>query len=502
MSREREEGQGSRLAIRVLESCRNRLFFRYRYLEMALFRLVFRECEEISFGSEGKYLYYDYKYVLNRYAEGQGLLALDYLHTLIHCLYRHPFLFRGEQPEYWNLAADIAVACTLEEFAGEDGEGGPGENPAAERGPGKKWQDVHGRWGRIRRSEVIGSLKAEVKIMSVQRIYTYLERNAASGGNICGVDFSGLCALFQRDDHRLWYGEGGAGEPEARPGTGGRAGDFGGQTGGEENTRRLSGGRAEDRRKTGGRREEMQRMWQDAAGKVLLESRASASHERGEAAGNLIQNLGMLMRQKHDYTEFLMKFAGSLEEQMQPDQEFDYVFYTYGLKLFGKLALLEPLEYREKYLVRDFVIAIDTSGSCQGETVRRFLSKTCDILQQTESFAAKVNIHILQCDAYVQEDVKLESPGDMEEYIAHMTLKGFGGTDFRPVFAYTDRLLETGAMRKVEGLLYFTDGYGKFPARPPKYKTAFVFLDRAEDVKVPSWAMKIYLDETDFKAAD
>ncbi len=218
MSREREEGQGSRLAIRVLESCRNRLFFRYRYLEMALFRLVFRECEEISFGSEGEYLYYDYKYVLNRYAEGQGLLALDYLHTLIHCLYRHPFLFRGEQPEYWNLAADIAVACTLEEFAGEDGEGGPGENPAVERGPGKKWQDVHGRWGRIRRSEVIGSLKAEVKIMSVQRIYTYLERNAASGGNICGVDFSGLCALFQRDDHRLWYGEGGAGEPEAGQG--------------------------------------------------------------------------------------------------------------------------------------------------------------------------------------------------------------------------------------------------------------------------------------------
>ena len=165
-------------------------------------------------------------------------------------------------------------------------------------------------------------------------------------------------------------------------------------------------------------------------------------------------------------------------------------------------GLLDLVEYREKYLVRDFVIAIDTSGSCQGETVRRFLSKTYDILQQTESFAAKVNIHILQCDAYVQEDVKLESPGDMEEYIAHMTLKGFGGTDFRPVFAYTDRLLETGAMRKVEGLLYFTDGYGKFPARPPKYKTAFVFLDRAEDVKVPSWAMKVYLDETDFKAAD
>ena len=183
---------------------------------------------------------------------------------------------------------------------------------------------------------------------------------------------------------------------------------------------------------------------------------------------------------------------------MGTDQdEFDYIFYTYGLNLFRKVPLIEPLEYKEVQVIREFVIAIDTSGSCAGELVERFLVKTCNILRQTETFALKVNIHIIQCDAEVQEDVKIESQGQLEEYISHLELKGFGGTDFRPVFKYVDNLLETGELGKVEGLLYFTDGYGSFPVRPPWYRTAFVFLDRAEDVKVPPWAMKVYLEETE-----
>ena len=76
-----------------------------------------------------------------------------------------------------------------------------------------------------------------------------------------------------------------------------------------------------------------------------------------------------------------------------------------------------------------------------------------------------------------------------------MTLKGFGGTDFRPVFEYVDELLAEGKLKKVDGVIYFTDGFGIFPRKPPKYKTAFVFLDKEEPVKVPSWAMKVYLDE-------
>ena len=54
---DRDEAE-SRLAVRILEACRNQLFFRQRFLEQALFRLEWKEANDIYFGSDGKYLYY------------------------------------------------------------------------------------------------------------------------------------------------------------------------------------------------------------------------------------------------------------------------------------------------------------------------------------------------------------------------------------------------------------------------------------------------------------
>ena len=40
------------------------------------------------------------------------------------------------------------------------------------------------------------------------------------------------------------------------------------------------------------------------------------------------------------------------------DDEFDYVFYTYGMKLFPekRMPLIEPLEYKDVKRIREFVI--------------------------------------------------------------------------------------------------------------------------------------------------
>lgn len=251
-----------------------------------------------------------------------------------------------------------------------------------------------------------------------------------------------------------------------------------------------------DRKELQRQQTQLQQMWRNVAEQVLLEAQSAARHSMGDLSGNMVTTLRKLTREQYDYATFLSKFASRLEERVQTDlDEFDYIFYTYGLRIDRRMPLIEPLEYKEKYLLREFVIAIDTSGSCEGELVERFLTKTYNILRQAESFTSRVNIHIIQCDAAVQEDVTIRSQEDLEQYISHLTLKGFGGTDFRPVFEHVERLLETGALQRIEGLLYFTDGYGVFPAKPTKYKTAFVFLGREEDVKVPAWAMKVYIDE-------
>ena len=57
-------------------------------------------------------------------------------------------------------------------------------------------------------------------------------------------------------------------------------------------------------------------------------------------------------------------------------------------------------------------------------------------------------------------------------------------------------MLEKKEIRKLKGLLYFTDGDGIYPNRKPAYETAFVFpWKRPEKQQAPGWAWKLYLPE-------
>ena len=211
-------------------------------------------------------------------------------------------------------------------------------------------------------------------------------------------------------------------------------------------------------------------------------------------AGSLIQNLREINREKYNYTEFLKKFAVRGEVMKIDDDEFDYIFYTYGLKLYGKVPLIEPLEYKEVKRIREFVIAIDTSGSVAGEIVQKFVQKTYNILKSTESFFTKINIHIIQCDAEIQEDVKITSQDEFDEYLKNMKIHGLGGTDFRPVFRHVDQMIKNKEFSNLRGMIYFTDGYGNYPEKKPDYQTAFVFLeDDFFNPEVPTWAIKLVL---------
>ena len=154
----------------------------------------------------------------------------------------------------------------------------------------------------------------------------------------------------------------------------------------------------------------------------------------------------------------MQKFS-VLKETVQIDPDaFDYVFYHYGMQLYGNMPLIEPLETKEVRRIEDFVVVIDTSMSCSGELVKKFLEETYGVLAQSESFFKKVNIHILQCDDKVRQDVKIESEEDLRNYMDHMELHGMGGTDFRPAFLHVDQMIKAGKFSRLRGLLYFTDG--------------------------------------------
>ena len=209
-----------------------------------------------------------------------------------------------------------------------------------------------------------------------------------------------------------------------------------------------------------------------------------------------MQNLTVANRKPANYDDFLRRFATVAEDMCVSDEEFDYVYYTYGLTYYGNVPLVEPLECQESKRVREFVIALDTSGSCSGELIRIFVERTYSILRQQASFGRDINVHLVQCDNRVRSATKVTSLAQLESYADSFWVSGGGGTDFKPVFEYVDDLVESGEFNDLRGLVYFTDGYGAFPTRAPDYDVAFVFVDDADtNVKVPSWAMKVTMTQ-------
>ena len=238
---------------------------------------------------------------------------------------------------------------------------------------------------------------------------------------------------------------------------------------------------------------ERQNKWQDIRDKMETEME-SFGEEEDDSSRQLLEQVKIENRERYDYKRFLRKFAVLKEEAEVDPDSYDSIFYTYGLTLYKNMPLIEPLETREVFKIEDFVIVIDTSMSVSGELVRSFLEQTYEVLGESESYFRKINIHIIQCDEQIRSDVTITSREEMEDYMKHFTLSGFGGTDFRPAFEYVNGLLNKGVFKKLRGLLYFTDGKGIYPVKMPPYETAFVFMeDQYQDISVPGWAMKVIL---------
>ena len=240
--------------------------------------------------------------------------------------------------------------------------------------------------------------------------------------------------------------------------------------------------------------EEMKKLWNNSQGTGGLG--LYGSDGLGSAPGNLSEEIMLREKHRYDFHRFLKRFAVHREELHTDTESFDYIPYIYGLEHYGNMPLIEHLEYQEMNRMEELIIAIDTSGSCSVDTVRRFMEETYGILSNHENFFRKMNLYIIQCDSFIQNVMHVTCEDDWKDYLKHLVIHGRGGTDFRPVFEYVEKLRSTGSLRNLKGLLYFTDGDGIYPEKPTDYQTAFIFY-REKDLhqKVPVWAYKLYMDE-------
>lgn len=447
-----------KLARDILILSRNTLLVNLRFLDAALSQFKYIRCDESTLLTDGHYLLYNPIHVLQCYKLAKEIPVRNYLHMVLHCIYRHMFINPDINRPLWDLACDMAVENIITEL------GLP--SVAAERGRKQR--------------KVLDQLTMQLKLLTAEKIYHhYIETGLSSGQAVI------LREQFCADDHEIWYMTREAVKKVYGIGFTDRNGSSDNGYGrGQTYQGNVMDG-------TSG----IAQMWKDISERIQQDLE-TFSRKQGAQAANLVQNLREVNREKYDYTAFLRKFAVRGEAMKINPDEFDYIFYTYGLQLYRKMPLIEPLEYREIKRIREFVIAIDTSGSVQGDLVQEFVKKTYNVLKSTESFFTRINLHIIQCDAEIQEDVKITSQEEFDKYLKNMRLRGMGGTDFRPVFRRVDEMVKNHEFNNLKGLIYFTDGYGTFPERRPDYNAAFVFIDDAyNNLEVPPWAIKLVLQK-------
>ena len=541
------------LAERILAETRITLMMSFRFLDRALWKMPYqsvRLCNRASdfrltrqsmLLTDGHVLYYNAKAVIGSFRKNPDIVVRAYLHTLLHCIFRHPFRTVRSSMPFWALSCDICVETIAHEMCA-------------------------GRFA-LEEDETIEYYKPIVNAFcngltpaKLYRMMLMSRKETATAEHVrlvAGLETSR--DYFARDDHSLWdllappkdeeqpeSGGGGAGDnsgdgendPSESPDNpdAGNPGDVPDGNGEEsdldpdegEEPSESEGDQGDDRsreddRQTSPNRDQNpqpqssdqaepeyseaeplqlqepvdpsdEEDWEEIA-KQVETALQTLEKERGDAAGTFMDNLALANRSRVDYEDFLRRFATRMEDARLNDEEFDYIFYTYGLKLYENMPLVEPLEYKETERVREFVVAIDTSSSCSHGLIQLFLTRTYEILSKGHGFGDQVNVHIIQCDAEVQSDDVIHNTSEMAAYEEGFTVRGYGGTDFRPVFAYVEDLLAQGEFDDLRGLVYFTDGYGTFPNQAPDYDVAFVFVEEeGKERRVPPWAMKVVLN--------
>ncbi len=127
----------------------------------------------------------------------------------------------------------------------------------------------------------------------------------------------------------------------------------------------------------------------------------------------------------------------------------------------------------------NLLVAVDVSGSISDSELNECVTEINAIKGQL-----RARISLLAADDKVAPGYP-QTFEPWEEISLAGTITGGGGTDFRPVFDWAERL-----DIPVDVLVYFTDGQGQFPKQPPPYPVIWLVKGKAS---IP-WGERIQLN--------
>ena len=162
----------------ILGLVRSRLFIDFRFLDAAIGRLNIQNDDLVrTTSTEGSTLYYNARYIVKTFNDEPNDLNRAVMHSVLHCIFRHPFVSDKINQPMWNLACDIAVETIITEMDSE-----------LLKCKGEQYQE-----------ETIANLKSTLKSMTAEGIYKYLNESALDEGSIKKMQ-----EAFVRDNHLLW----------------------------------------------------------------------------------------------------------------------------------------------------------------------------------------------------------------------------------------------------------------------------------------------------------
>ena len=177
------------------------------------------------------------------------------------------------------------------------------------------------------------------------------------------------------------------------------------------------------------------------------QSIAQAARLKGDFPGNLIEELERTSASM-DWKSILMNFVQSTATTDISEENFDR-------RYIGDDMFIEDIDTTA---VEDIIFAKDTSGSM----FRDWCAQSCSEIQTAMETVKIKRLWVLDIDADLDDDgVQEYGPNDKIDF----SVKGRGGTDFRPPFQWAEEKCPTTP----KALIYFTDGDGPFPEKAPPY---------------------------------
>ncbi len=418
----------------------------FPFLAKPIYSLKTKPSDEIeSICSDYEYIYYNPKWLIDKYTKNGKKMENTIIHTVLHNLYLHPSM-TTENDKVFEAAADMSVFCMM-------------KNADALR----------------TNSAIDKEFDAFLKLCD-DTSTSALFKKADEDAVVFNKMFS-IVSKLKEDDHNLWYTKRKdtppeqdnapqqSGEPKEMTVSDEPQNGNGTQEGNDTSNKSQNANAAA----VGSQMNKNEEMWSN----MLVQAKANArSPQYGSAHGNMFDEIKKPDRfSKMSYLEYMKRFA--VQEIMSEDPDtFDVIMYTWGMDNLGDTPIIEFSETREQCSVTDIIIAIDMSGSCGGDIAVNFLRQIYTLFEQL-NIRSSVNIRVVTFDTQITSEKIIRSRKDAEKLIRDYKGTGWGGTSFECVFDYADNFSKNNRGKKLKGLFFFSDAMGSFPEQKPKYRTTF-----------------------------